>query len=760
MEPNRSRGLVIRLWRWSVVGLLLAGGPVTSQEIFWRESERLTCDPEERVFTPSVIKRVELRGFLETTAVARIRIVGGTATHNVDYEGLLVETLRFEPTGFDFDSRIWGVGVFDDDLEEPWETIEIEMEVSGGATLRGPSRARITILDDETRQPDDFTRCFQQIESGLEFVLTGVIDQWNREELRAPFRLQVFNNGSQARSGLVVQQVVPGFTQFQAQESSPGWVCPEGRGAGRVCHFELGVLEGRAEREIHFTAEIDSATNEAMEIFAEAVLLDDTQRSNSAQLVEKVMNTSDAVASDAGFNLGLCGPFPCSSDTVQSSEEWLAQLCLRVLGFEPGSEDGLRSSGQQVVSALAQVAEAARVLLRLRDRILLSDSGGRRALELLSEHASAMWNAARRDSGYVARAAQGASRWLPALGSLVEGDGDATVTAQMADDFVAFFEDLYPRAGAGFQTEAATQLERLDPSTWVGRPVREALDSFKRLECEPGEQSLCLRDGRFRVEVEWEDFEGGAGRGRRIQLTDDTGAFWFFDDANTELIVKVLDARGVNGHFWVFYGALSNVPYRIRVTDTNTGAEREYVNPSGRFSSFGDTTAFEGDASSFTWPLERKTASTSRAGSLAGAVATQPVELVQVGFPVDATDPDPDGIQRSGCVADGERLCLAGGRFEVSVDWSDFTGGEGSGRAVPISGDTGSFWFFDEDNLELVVKVLDARAINDRFWVFYGALSNVAYRIEIRDTVSGVVRTYDNALGDFASVGDTSAFDG
>ena len=54
----------------------------------------------------------------------------------------------------------------------------------------------------------------------------------------------------------------------------------------------------------------------------------------------------------------------------------------------------------------------------------------------------------------------------------------------------------------------------------------------------------------------------------------------------------MLDARALNGKFWVFYGALSNVEYTIRVTDTETGQVKTYTNPNGTFASVGDTDAF------------------------------------------------------------------------------------------------------------------------------------------------------------------------
>ena len=54
----------------------------------------------------------------------------------------------------------------------------------------------------------------------------------------------------------------------------------------------------------------------------------------------------------------------------------------------------------------------------------------------------------------------------------------------------------------------------------------------------------------------------------------------------------MLDGRGINGHFWVFYGALTNVGYSIRIRDLETGEVVIYQNPVGQFGSYGDITAF------------------------------------------------------------------------------------------------------------------------------------------------------------------------
>ncbi|HKH49024.1 MAG TPA: hypothetical protein VKM72_30535 [Thermoanaerobaculia bacterium] len=112
------------------------------------------------------------------------------------------------------------------------------------------------------------------------------------------------------------------------------------------------------------------------------------------------------------------------------------------------------------------------------------------------------------------------------------------------------------------------------------------------LSCGNGNE-ICLHDGRFRAEVVWHTSPSGPeGEGQPLGLTDDTGAFWFFSPTNVELVVKVLDGTPINGHFWVFYGSLTDVAFDLTVTDTLTGEERTYHNPAGTMASRADTEAF------------------------------------------------------------------------------------------------------------------------------------------------------------------------
>jgi hypothetical protein len=122
--------------------------------------------------------------------------------------------------------------------------------------------------------------------------------------------------------------------------------------------------------------------------------------------------------------------------------------------------------------------------------------------------------------------------------------------------------------------------------------------------CVPSDTALCLQDGRFRVEAEWEDFAGNQGVGHALPLASDnadngtadsgTGLLWFFSPGNVEVTVKVIDACDLeDGHWWVFLSSGSSVEYTVTVTDTQTGARREYSNDSGEQAPLrADTSAF------------------------------------------------------------------------------------------------------------------------------------------------------------------------
>ena len=99
--------------------------------------------------------------------------------------------------------------------------------------------------------------------------------------------------------------------------------------------------------------------------------------------------------------------------------------------------------------------------------------------------------------------------------------------------------------------------------------------------CVPDSTTLCLNGGRFAVQVSFGTNAGQTGLGQAVPLTSDSGYFWFFNAANIELVVKVLQACSFNQHYWVFAGGLTNVEVVMTVTDTGTGEQKIYANPLG-----------------------------------------------------------------------------------------------------------------------------------------------------------------------------------
>lgn len=103
-------------------------------------------------------------------------------------------------------------------------------------------------------------------------------------------------------------------------------------------------------------------------------------------------------------------------------------------------------------------------------------------------------------------------------------------------------------------------------------------------------------------------------------------------------------------------------------------------------------------------------------------------------------------------------LCLGAGRFRVTAEFRAGDTVPASAFPVAITSDAGAFWFFSPNNLEVVVKIVDGRAFNDRFWVFIAGLSDVAYTVAVTDLETGAIRSYVNAPGELASRSDTNAF--
>lgn len=114
--------------------------------------------------------------------------------------------------------------------------------------------------------------------------------------------------------------------------------------------------------------------------------------------------------------------------------------------------------------------------------------------------------------------------------------------------------------------------------------------------CTPGTDVACMRDERYRVEATWWTTDDPEPRRARVvrEGTNDSRLFRFFNEANWEILVKLMNGCEENRHVWVFAASTTDLASETTVTDT-TAAEppRRYRNAPGRSApALTDTKAF------------------------------------------------------------------------------------------------------------------------------------------------------------------------
>jgi photosystem II stability/assembly factor-like uncharacterized protein len=282
--------------------------------------------------------------------------------------------------------------------------------------------------------------------------------------------------------------------------------------------------------------------------------------------------------------------------------------------------------------------------------------------------------------------------------------------------------------------------------------------------------TLCIDDhpgdGRFAVQVHFQTAQAGGltGDGRAISLSslgvDHGGLFWFFDAANPEMLIKVIDACAVDQRFWVFYSAGTNVGFTTTVVDKVTGSVKTYgnadmtaappVQDTGAFSCAGGGTA----------PAPPRVSPHAGRPTPELPAPRQPAAAQEAPRAASLALRDAPGV----CSPGPATLCI-GDRFAVGVAYETSQGGglAGSGHAIALDslgvGQGGLFWFFSPDNPEMLIKVIDGCAVTGNFWVFYSAGTNVGLKVTVTDTTTGRSVVFTNPdLTAAPPVQDTSAF--
>jgi hypothetical protein len=105
------------------------------------------------------------------------------------------------------------------------------------------------------------------------------------------------------------------------------------------------------------------------------------------------------------------------------------------------------------------------------------------------------------------------------------------------------------------------------------------------------------------------------------------------------------------------------------------------------------------------------------------------------------------------CTRTANSACLNSSRFQVTVVYDNTATGAGVGQVLLFGGtraesnESGFYYFTDPSNFELGVKILDACALTNTFWVFIGGLTNQGWNLSVLDTRTGRAKFYGNTDG-------------
>lgn len=174
----------------------------------------------------------------------------------------------------------------------------------------------------------------------------------------------------------------------------------------------------------------------------------------------------------------------------------------------------------------------------------------------------------------------GPTAWTWTFGDLASGGGNTSFDRNPSHTFSS--------AGTYTVTLAAGS------GTGTGTTTKTVTVAQGSSACVPSTTTLCLNNNRFAVTAAYRTNDGRTGNGTGTELTADSGYFYFFNAANIEVVVKVLNGCfGGSPAYWVFAAGLTNVEVTLTVRDTQSGQSKPYFNPLGTaFAPVQDTSAF------------------------------------------------------------------------------------------------------------------------------------------------------------------------
>ena len=321
---------------------------------------------------------------------------------------------------------------------------------------------------------------------------------------------------------------------------------------------------------------------------------------------------------------------------------------------------------------------------------------------------------------------------------------------------LASFNDYVPIQGVGFYPATGTTLDQAYGELGVASFLYELGTTFFQ-DCDDFERSILdgnLESLVYAFKVARTPYLTPAGPDvRDLTLGSGASAPGVAVGSSVRLSAIFDDTRYQNGNGAEPTQTIAAGEYTIDVPPWKAGAvARAFSAADGSFDSASESATATIDTSGMETGRHTVFVRAKDADGNWGAVSA--IFLV-----VQAAD-DPGNGGNGSCEADGKTVCLHDGRYSVGVTWLDGSGRTGAASAASSSTrDAGLFWFFDPDNWEVLVKVLDGCALNDHVWVYGASTTDLGYIVRVTDTATGVEREYRNEPGVPASaITDATAF--
>ena len=325
-------------------------------------------------------------------------------------------------------------------------------------------------------------------------------------------------------------------------------------------------------------------------------------------------------------------------------------------------------------------------------------------------------------------------------------------------NYLSTTEVVYGRVlGAADVSDAVRALRYTIPDAVRYSPtvVPERVEDPHGYDCLPSASRACLNERRFGVSARYSTQTVARAPAKRLDAYGfgDSGAlFYFFGPDNPEMLLKVVDGCWLNDHWWVFGSAATDLAYEVAIEDlAEGGGTVEYRHNGGGVivgdNAYSTATGVITDTSAF--PCGQPAAQAGKRRHAGGPAVHAAPGYDQRPVAGIFAARDAAVTRDYGCIGEA---CLNNWRFWVSASFEDreecddCTTGAGEVPTYGL-GDSGMLIsFFEPDNPEVLLKVIDGCALNGHWWVFGSAATDLGYGVTIQDYATAYLLPGERAV--------------